>query len=71
MWNPMFQLIGTLKNGGDPRQMARQMAMSNPQIRQAVSMLDGKSSQELQQMAMNMCRERGISPEDIMRQFGM
>lgn len=71
MWNPMIQLIGMLRNGGAPRQMARQMAMSNPQVRQVVSMLDGKSSQELQAMAMNMCRERGVSPEDIMRQLGM
>ena len=70
MLNPM-QLIGMLNNGGDPRQVIQQLAMSNPQIRRVMEMTQGKTTEELQQMAMNMCRERDTSPENIMRQLGM
>lgn len=51
-------------------QMMQQQAMRNPQVKNAMSMLQGKSTQELQQMAMNMCRERKTTPEQVLRQLG-
>ena len=51
-------------------QMMQQQAMKNPQVKNAMSMLQGKSTQELQQMAMNMCRERNTTPEQVLRQMG-
>lgn len=51
-------------------QMMQQQAMRNPQVKNALSMLQGKSTQELQQMAMNMCRERNTTPEQVLRQMG-
>lgn len=51
-------------------QMMQQQAMKNPQVKNAMSMLQGKSTQELQQMAMNMCRERNTTPEQVLRQLG-
>ena len=51
-------------------QMMQQQAMRNPQVKNALSMLQGKSTQELQQMAMNMCRERNTTPEQVLRQLG-
>lgn len=51
-------------------QIMQQQAMRNPQVKNAMSMLQGKSTQELQQMAMNMCRERNTTPEQVLRQLG-
>lgn len=67
----LMQLIGAMRNGGNPMQMLQQMAMSDPRVAQAVQMMQGKSPAELQQMAANMCRERGTTPEAVMRQLGI
>lgn len=52
-------------------QMMQQQAMRDPQIRNAMQMLQGKSSQELKTMAMNMCKERKTTPEQVLRQLGI
>lgn len=56
----------------DPLQMMlNQMIQSDPRARQAMQMLQGKSPRELEQMARNMAKERGVSIEDVMRQLGL
>lgn len=56
----------------DPLQMMlNQMLQSDPRARQAMQMLQGKSARELEQMARNMAKERGVSIEDVMRQLGL
>lgn len=71
MNNPLQLLVTALQRGADPTQMIAQMARNNPQMAQASRMISGKSPQQLQQMAMNMCRERGTSPEAVLRQLGL
>lgn len=67
----LMQLIGAMRNGGNPMQMLQQMAMSDPRAAQAMQMMQGKSPAELRQMATNMCRERGTTPEAVMQQLGI
>lgn len=69
--NPMMQIIQAMQMGRNPRMLMEQMARTNPQINQAVTMMQGKSPQELRQMAENMCRERGTTPEQIMQTLGI
>lgn len=71
MNNPFPMLINLARNGGNPTQMIRQMANSDPQIAQAYRMIEGKSPAELRQIATNMCRERGTTPEAVMQQLGL
>ena len=71
MNNPIMQFAALVKSGGNPMQMLQQMAGNNPQFAQAYKMLHGKTSAELQQMAVNMCRERGTSPEAVLQQLGI
>lgn len=71
MNNPLSQIISAAKRGMDPLQMAQRMARSDPKLSQAVRMLDGKSPQQLKQMATNMCKEMGTTPEDFARQLGI
>ena len=67
----MMQLIGAMRNGGNPYQLMQQMAASAPRAAQAMQMMQGKSPAELRQMATNMCRERGTTPEAVMQQLGI
>lgn len=67
MNNPMQLILTAVQRGADPRQLVAQMAKQNPQMAQAAQMIGGKSPQQLQQMAMNMCRERGTTPEAVLR----
>ena len=69
--NPMQLLITAAMNGGNVNQMINQMARNNPQMAQASRMISGKSPAQLREMAMNMCRERGTSPEAVLRQLGL
>lgn len=71
MTNPMQLILTAARNGGDVNRLMQQMAMSNPQMAQAARMIGGKSPQQLQQMALNMCRERGTTPEAVLRQLGL
>lgn len=71
MINPMMQMVGMLRNGKDPRQFLMQMAQNNPQVRQVMQMMQGKSPEELRRMADNIAAERGTTVEDVARQLGI
>ena len=51
-------------------QLARQQAVRDPKLRNALTMIQGKSPQELQTMAVNMCRERQTTPEQVLKDLG-
>lgn len=68
--NPMQLFVTALKNGGNPTALVNQMARNNPQMAQAARMISGKSPAQLQQMAVNMCKECGTTPEAVLKQLG-
>lgn len=43
--------------------------MSNPLFKRAQEMASGKSEQELEQIAKNLCQQRGINLDDAIKQF--
>ena len=70
MINPM-QLMQMMRN---PQQFVQQMMnnsqfMQNPMARNALQMFQNGDTKGMEQMARNMCRERGINPEDLIKQF--
>lgn len=67
MNNPMQIIMTAVQRGADPRQLVAEMARNNPQMAQAAQMISGKSPQQLQQMAMNMCRECGTTPDAVLK----
>ena len=71
MNNPMMQMMSMLRSGRNPQQFLLQMAQSNPQVRQVMQMMNGKSPAELRQMADNIAAERGTTVEDVARQLGI
>lgn len=69
-FNPM-QMMGMLMNRGNmnPMGMIMNQLNSNPLFRQAQSMAQGKSPEELRQTCENLCKQRGINFEDALAQF--
>lgn len=60
--NPMMQML---------QMRMQQLVNSNPQARQAMQMVQGKSPREQQQMFLNMCKEQGLDPRQFAGQFGI
>lgn len=65
--NNMFQLLNALKN---PQAFMNQMKnnsqmMQNPMIRNTMDMYQRGDTKGLQNMAENLCRERGTSPQEV------
>lgn len=71
MGNPLMAMIGMARNGGNPMQLVQQMAAQNPQMRQFMGMVQGKSPQQLQQLAENVARERGTTIDAVRQQLGL
>ena len=71
MIDPMTTLMTAVRSGRDPGSIFQQMAMQDPRVGQARQIMAGKSPQQLRQICENMCRERGITPEDVARNLGI
>ena len=69
--NPMQMLVAMLRSGGDLFAALMQMARSNPQVNQVMTMLNGKTPAQQKTIAENMAKERGLNLEDVMRQMGL
>jgi ABC-type microcin C transport system permease subunit YejB len=72
MMNPM-QLIQMMR-GGNPQQFLQQMmgnnsVMSNPMARNAMQMAQKGDYKGIEQMARNLCQEKGLNPDDIIKQI--
>lgn len=72
MFNPM-QMMGMFNGRSNPQQMMSQMMnqqlQNNPLFQRAQEMARGKSTQELEQVARNLCQQRGIDLDSAMNQF--
>lgn len=71
MNNPLMALMQVARSGGNFIPVLQRMAMNNPQAAQAIRLIQGKSPQQLEQIATNMAKERGVSINDIARQLGI
>ena len=78
MTNPM-QLIQMMR-GGNPQQLLQRMMgnsqiMSNPIAKNAMQMAQKGDTKGIEQMARNLCKEKGLNADDMMKQlknnFGM
>ena len=71
MNNPLMHLISMTRQGNNPMQMIQQMAANNPQAAQAMKIMQGKSPEQLKQIATNMAKERGMTIDQVMQQLGI
>lgn len=66
--NPM-QLIQAMIQSGNPMQMMQQLFGNNPNFQRAMQMVQGKTPEQMQQTARNLCKERGIDFNQAVKQM--
>lgn len=65
----MMQAMQMMHNMQNPQQMMQGMLQNNPLFQRAQQMAQGKSEQELEQVARNLCQQRGVDFEAMKQQF--
>lgn len=70
MNNPM-QLMMMIRNSNNPMGMIQQMFGNNPQYQQIMSMIQGKSPQQMEQYVRNLYQSQGRDINQIASQFGL
>ena len=65
----MRDIIQLKRRGVDAQTAMAQLSSKYPQFRNAASMLQGKSLQEMDKAGMNALQEYGINPDDAIKQF--
>lgn len=71
MNDPLMMLADAARRGQNPMQVLDRLATQDPRMAQAKQMLRGKSPQQLEQMARNMARERGVNIDELVRSLGL
>lgn len=61
-------LITILKTGGNPQAVLNSMAAQNPKIGEALQLLQGKSSQDMENICRNLCKQKGIDFDSTLQQ---
>ena len=69
--DPMLALMSAVRSGRNPGSIFQQLAMSDPRVGQARQMMAGKTPEQLRRICMNMCSERGTTPEEVARCLGI
>ena len=69
--NPL-QLIGMIRNGGNPQQllmgMMRQNAGNNPVMQNTLNMAEKNDMKGIETLARNLCKEKNIDPDQMLSQ---
>lgn len=70
----LMQLVGAMKSSRNPMGVLEQIMgqnAGNPQIAQAMKLINGKNPTQLRQVAENMARERGIDLGQLASGMGL
>lgn len=68
MINPMM-IFQAMRQGKSPVHMAQQMAMQDPRAQRALQLMQGKTPEQMEQIARNMAREKGIDLDAELRKL--
>ena len=70
MNNPM-QILQAVQNGANPNQLIMQLSQQNPAFRQAMQAVNGKTPDQIRDMAYQMARQRGVDLAQLAQQMGI
>ena len=70
MNNPM-QLLSMFKNSTNPMAILQQIANNNPQMRELITNLQGKTPLELENYARNIAKSKGVDLNQFLNQYGI
>lgn len=57
--------------GMNPVDVLQRSGIMTPQVNAAINILNGKTPQQMQAIAENMCRELGTTPQEVVRNLGI
>lgn len=68
--NNIFNMLGAIKNPQNIVQQAmnNNQIMQNPIARNTIEMMQKGDSKGLESMARNLCREKGMDPDELLKQ---
>lgn len=67
----VMQVVQQIRGSRNPQQMMVQMAQQNPQLGQVMQMVNGKTPDQMRQMAQNIAQQRGIDLNALAAQMGI
>lgn len=67
----ILNLMQMMRGGGDPMQVVQTFARQNPEAAPAMNLIRGKTPQQLEQTFYNLCKSRGVNPQDVANQCGI
>lgn len=67
----LMMLIQVMRSGGNPMQAVASMAKGNPVMQQGANMIAGKSPEQVEQIARNMAKQRGVDIDEMLQQLGL
>lgn len=65
------KIVSLVQNGGNPMELISSFAQKNPQAKQMMGMLDGKSPGELKDYAENMAKSYGTTLDEVAKKIGI
>lgn len=68
--NPM-QIIQAVQRGANPNQLMMQLARTNPAVRQAMQLVNGKTPDQIREMAQRRANELGVDLNQMVQQWGI
>lgn len=68
--NPM-QIIQAVQRGANPNQLMMQLAQSNPAIRQAMQLVNGKTPDQIRDMVQQRAQQMGVDLNQFEKQWGV
>lgn len=66
----LMQMVSMLQQTNNPQQMMQNMASQNPLLSRAMQMGAGKDENQLREIAMNLCQQHGMNPQQMSQFFG-
>ena len=66
--NPM-QIIQAVQRGANPNQLMMQLAQSNPAIRQAMQLVNGKTPDQIRDMVQQRAQQMGVDLNQFEKQW--
>lgn len=69
--NPLMQAINMARNGGNPMALLQQMAGQNPQMKQIMDTVNGKSQREMNDYMKKAAQQKGIDLGQLAQSIGM
>lgn len=65
----LMQLLQAMQGSNNPMSVLQQAFGNSPMFGNAMSMVQGKNPAQLEQIARNLAKERGVNIDDMLRQI--